>query len=175
MREIPGVQVAAAVNIPPAVGSNSSRQIEIDGRPNPDPADPPSVDYRAATPGYLRDAGHPNPNGPQLHRCRSRGHAAGRRRLGVAGETLLAQRGPDRPPDQGRHRANDLTVVGVCGDIIHDWFITPERPDALPPVRAGTGRVHGVRWPEHPAIPRRSPPDARAQSAPSIRRSRSSM
>src|SRR5687768_7266849 len=46
LRSIHGVQHAAVVNIPPAVGSNSGRNIEIDGRPNPDPANPPSVDYR---------------------------------------------------------------------------------------------------------------------------------
>ena len=55
----PGVEQAAIVNNPPASGSNSSRAIEIDGRPAPDPTNPPTVDSRVATTDYSRDA-HPD-------------------------------------------------------------------------------------------------------------------
>ncbi len=37
----------------PSSGNNAGRSIEIDGRPNPDPANPPEVDYRAATPTFF--------------------------------------------------------------------------------------------------------------------------
>ena len=59
LRALPGAQSAAAINVPPAVGGNSGRAIEIDGRPNPDPANPPSVDYRAATPAIFETLGVP--------------------------------------------------------------------------------------------------------------------
>ena len=53
LRAVPGVDEAAAINVIPAAGNNSGRSIEIEAVPNPDPSNPPSVDYRTATPGVF--------------------------------------------------------------------------------------------------------------------------
>ena len=50
-----------------------------------------------------------------------------------------------------------LRVVGVCGDVVHDWF-DGARADAVPADGAGAGRRAGVRDPDVPAIRWRSSP-----------------
>ena len=92
LRTIPGVDSAAAVNIMPAANNNSGRSIEIDGVPNPDPSNPPSADYRTATPATLRGAADSDSRRARLHRRRSRGHPAGRHRQRIAGPPPLAER-----------------------------------------------------------------------------------
>ena len=132
MREIPGVQVAAAVNIPPAVGSNSSRQIEIDGRPNPDPANPPSVAYRVATPGIFDTLGIPIRTG----RSFTDADREGAQPVAVVSESLAKRYWPNEDPIGRRIKVGTgqyMTVIGVCGDIIHDWFISRNVPTLYRP------------------------------------------
>ena len=71
---IPGAERAAVINIMPARGNNSSRTLEIEGRPNADPAFPPNVDFRSATPEVFAVLGIP------VHRGRGFTTADGRTR-----------------------------------------------------------------------------------------------
>ncbi len=124
--------MAAAVNIPPAVGSNSGRQIEIEGRPNPDPANPPSVDYRVATPAIFETLGIPMRSG----RSFTEADREGTQLVAVVSESLAKRYWPNEDPIGRRIKVGTgpfLTVVGVCGDIIHDWFARRNAPTLYRP------------------------------------------
>jgi putative ABC transport system permease protein len=122
LRDMPGVQEAAAINIMPGGGNNSGRAIEIEGRPNPDPANPPAVDYRLATPGVFTAL--------QVPILRGRGFTSADREdtqlVAVVTQSLAARYFPDTDPIGRRIRVGIngpwVTVVGISGDVIHDWF-----------------------------------------------------
>ena len=132
LRALPGVQSVAAINVPPAIGGNSGRSIEIDGRPNPDPANPPSVDYRAATPAIFETLGIPI--------LRGRGFNAGDSGQGqpvaIVSESLAGKYWPGQDPIGRRIKVASewLTVVGISGDIIHNWFMRRNYPTLYRPL-----------------------------------------
>jgi putative ABC transport system permease protein len=118
---MPGVRSAAAVNIMPSQGDNSSRPIEIDGRPNPDPANPPTVDFRSVTEGAFDTLGIPLLQG--------RGFSAADHEtaqpVAIVSESMARKYWPDGNPLGRRLKVGKtdwVTVVGVCGDVIQDWF-----------------------------------------------------
>jgi putative ABC transport system permease protein len=118
---LPGVSTAAAVNITPAAGGNSSRPIEVEGSPNPDPDNPPFVDYRAGTPGVFEALQIPIIAGRPF----SAGDRDGSALVAVVSESLAKRHWPGADPIGRRLRVANgdwLTVVGVCGDVIHNWF-----------------------------------------------------
>src|SRR6185295_4808117 len=53
LSRLPGVELASAANNIPSSNGNAGRTIEVEGTPAPDPANPPSIDYRAMTPGHF--------------------------------------------------------------------------------------------------------------------------
>jgi putative ABC transport system permease protein len=132
LRAVPGVTSAAAVNIMPAFGGNSSRGIEIDGRPNPANADPPRVDYRSATPALFEVL--------QVPIVRGRGFSdsdrEGTQLTAIVSESLARRFWPDADPIGRRLRISNgewLTVVGVSGDLIHNWFDRRNHPTLYVP------------------------------------------
>jgi putative ABC transport system permease protein len=133
LQSVPGVATAAAVNIIPAIGSNSGRAIEIEGRPNPDPANPPFVDYRVATPDLFRVLEIPIVSG----RGFTSGDREGTQPVAIVSQSLARRYWPDTDPIGRRIRAGTqgdwLTVVGVSGDIIHDWFARRNYPTLYRP------------------------------------------
>jgi putative ABC transport system permease protein len=132
LHAIPSVQHAAAVNIPPAVSSNSSRPIEIEGRPNPDPANPPTVDYRVATPAIFETLGIPILAGRRFTTA-DRGDT---QPVAVVSESLAKRYWPNDDPIGKRIKAGSgpfLTVIGVCGNVIHDWFMGRNTPTLYRP------------------------------------------
>jgi putative ABC transport system permease protein len=129
---LPGVTTAAAVNFMPAAGGNRSLPIEIEGVPVQDPANRPYADYRAGTPA-LFDA-------LQVPIVKGRGFTTGDRRgsqpVAVVSASFAARHWPGADPIGRRVRAGDgdwLTVVGVCGDVIHDWFAKRNHPTLYRP------------------------------------------
>ena len=121
LRGLPGADAAAAVNRMPALGSNSTRRIEIEGQPKPDPARPQLVDFRSATTDFFTVLGIPI--------VRGRGIVTGDRENGqqiaVVSESLARRYWPNADPLGRRVKIADgpwVTVVGICGDLIHDWF-----------------------------------------------------
>jgi putative ABC transport system permease protein len=121
LQATPGVTAVAAANIVPGVPNNSGRSIEIDGRPNPDPLNPPQVDFRATTPGLFATLGIPVFSG--------RGFTDADRQetqpVAIVSQSLARQYWPSDDPIGRRIRIVNgewLTVVGVCGDVIHNWF-----------------------------------------------------
>ena len=140
---VPGVEGAAAVNSPPADGSNSSRPIEIDGHPSPDPRNPPAVDNRTVTPDYFRVMRIPIQRG--------RGFTAGDRDgaspVVIVSESMARKYWPGEDPIGRRLRVRTdppVTVVGICGDIIHDWFDSRNAPTMYRPLAQVPSEFFGI-------------------------------
>ena len=139
LRTVSGVDAAAAINIMPASGGNSGRSIEIDGRPNPDPNNPPWVDYRTATPELFAALQIPIRSG--------RGFTDGDREdtqpIAIVTESLAHRYWPNADPIGKRIKLGSgpwLTVVGVSGNHIHGWFDRRNHPTIYRPFRqAPTG------------------------------------
>jgi putative ABC transport system permease protein len=138
---LPGVRSAAATNIAPAAGGNSSRAIEIEGRPNPDPANPPLVDFRATTPAYFETMRIPIRRG----RAFTQADRAGTENVAIVTEAAAARYFPGTDPVGKRLRLGDgpwLSIVGVAGDVVHNWFGRRSFPTVYRPYpQAPTGSV----------------------------------
>jgi putative ABC transport system permease protein len=126
LRTIPGVEHAAAVNIRPSHVGNVDRQIEIEGQPLADPAQRPEAGFRAAT-SELFDV-------LRIPVARGRGFTSsdreGSQQVAVVSRTLAERHWPGTDPIGKRLRIASgpwLTVVGVCGDVIQDWFLAHSR------------------------------------------------
>ena len=129
---IPGAERSAVINIMPARGNNSSRTLEIEGRPNADPAFPPNVDFRSATPEVFAVLGIP------LHRGRGFTPADGEHAqpVVVISQSLARRYWPDEDPLGRRLKLGTgpwLTIVGISGDVVHDWFNRHDYPTAYVP------------------------------------------
>jgi len=119
---VPGVERAAIVNNPPASGGNSSRAVAIDGHPAPDPRNPAVVDNRVATPDYFAVMRIPIQRGRAFTAADREGAAP----VAIVSESMAKKYWPGEDPIGRRLKAGNgpwTTVVGVCGDIIHDWFL----------------------------------------------------
>jgi putative ABC transport system permease protein len=151
LRTGPDVTGAAAANILPAIGNNWGTSIEIDGKPNPDPANPPAVDYRAVTPDYLSVLRIPVLRGRGL----TDADREGTQPVVVISESMAKRYWPDVDPIGRRVKLGSgassqwVTVVGVCGDVIHDWFARRNYPTLYRPFRQAPTNSFGfvVRTP----------------------------
>jgi len=131
----PGVESVAVANILPATGNNSTYPIAIAGEPEPDKSDPPQVDGRMVSSRYFETLGLPILAG--------RGIAAsdGPDSLPVAviSRSMAKRYWPGRDPLGKKFRAGEkdqpwLTVVGVAGDHIHQWFSRRNYPTFFQPL-----------------------------------------
>jgi len=143
MKTVPGVEHAAAVNIVPAAGSNSSRTIDIDGRPPADPQNPPSVDNRVASNDYFATMRIPIVHG----RGFTSGDREGSAPVVIVSESMAKKYWPNEDPIGRRLRLATrrsegdklelgpwVTIVGVCGDVIQDWFNRRNTPTMYRPI-----------------------------------------
>jgi putative ABC transport system permease protein len=127
LEQTAGVTSAAATNVLPAAGNNSGRQIEVDGQRNPDRLNAPWVDFRSVTPRFFEAMRIPITAG----RGFTDADRAGSLRVAVVSRSMASQFWQKRSPIGARVRALDgewLTIVGVCGDVIHDWFMGRDTP-----------------------------------------------
>ena len=118
---VPGVEHAAASNSFPASGSNSRRGINVDGHPAPDPNNLPVVNTRTVSPDFFNVLGIPLQRG--------RGFATSDREtnapVAILSESMARKYWPGEDPIGRRLKFKTgewITVVGICGDIIQDWF-----------------------------------------------------
>jgi putative ABC transport system permease protein len=132
---VPGVIAAATTSSLPSNSSNQSRDVEIDGQPI-DPDHPLAANYRAVSPRYLEALRIPmirgraladtdrEPTQPVAVISRS---MASRVWLGkdAIGRRFRLVRAPER---------GWVTVVGICGDTIDDWFGSRNEPTMYLPV-----------------------------------------
>jgi putative ABC transport system permease protein len=126
LQKIPGVETAAAINVRPSHPGNVTRAVDIDGQPTNDPARRPEVDFRAAT-GDLFDV-------LRIPILQGRGFTPGDREdsqpIAVVNLSLARRYWSGVDPIGQRLRVGSgpwLTVIGVCGDVIQDWFLNRSR------------------------------------------------
>jgi putative ABC transport system permease protein len=131
---IAGVEYAAAVNNMPTSGSNASRTIEVEGHPSPDPVNLPSVDFRTVTPEYF--------SALRIPVLRGRAFISTDREdtepVVIVSDSMAKKFWPNEEPIGRRLKVANgpwLTVVGVSGDVIHDWFIRRNTPAMYRPLR----------------------------------------
>ena len=164
LSRLPGVENAAAINVVPSSDNNAGRSIEIDGRPNADPANPPEVDYRAATPGYF--------DLMRIPILQGRGFTTADREetqpVAIVTQAMAGKYFSGEDAIGRRIKLGDgpwVTVVGVSGDVIHDWFGRRRYPTVYRPyMQAPTANV---------AFVVRTPGDPDALSLPAGRAVRS--
>jgi predicted permease len=133
-RQIPGVELAATASGLPTVPSNSQRRLTIDGKPT-DPANPININYRAISPDYLATLRIPVMQG----RAFTAADREGAQPVAIVSAAAAQRFWPDESPIGRRLRLGGddrpwLTVVGVAGDTIHDWFSSRREPTAYVPV-----------------------------------------
>jgi putative ABC transport system permease protein len=133
LTSVPGVEHAAAVNNLPASGSNSSRTIDVDGHPPADPRNPPSVDNRVATPDYFTVMRIPIRRGRAFTATDREGSAP----VAIVSESMAQRYWPGEDPIGRRLRTTResawITIVGVSGDLIQDWFDKRNAPTLYRP------------------------------------------
>ena len=139
----PGVAQAAIINNPPAAGSNSSRTLEVEGHPAPDPKNLPDVDSRLITTDYF--------NVMQMPVVRGRGFTTGDReataQVAIVSESMARKYWPGEDPIGRRVRLGEkdwVTVVGICGDVIQDWFLRRNSPTIYRPYVQAPSDFFGV-------------------------------
>lgn len=129
LAELPGVAPVAYANVLPARGSNSSRVVRIEGEPLFDKSDPPQADARSVSIGYFSALRMPILAGRDLALADDEGAVP----VAVVSRSFAERYWPGRDPLGRRFRpgAEDapwVTVVGVCGDVIHQWFSRRNQP-----------------------------------------------
>src|SRR3990170_346537 len=108
---------------------------------NPGRANPPVVDFRATTPAYFETMRIPIRRG----RGFTPADRAGTENVAIVTEAAVARYFPGTEPVGKRLRLGDgpwLTIVGVSGDVVHNWFGRRSFPTVYRPYpQAPTGSV----------------------------------
>jgi putative ABC transport system permease protein len=151
IKAAPGVEDVTIANVLPAEDVNSVRRIEIDGQPPADPANAPGVDYRSVSPSYFAVLRTPILAG--------RGFAltdqAASEQVAIVSQSMARKFWPHGDAIGSRVRISNgkwATVVGMCGDVIHDWFDSRNVPTLFRPIaQAPTGDlIVAARTPADP-------------------------
>jgi putative ABC transport system permease protein len=116
----PGARDAAAGNVLPAIDSNASRAIEVAGQPAAGQAAAPRVDYRLVSPRYFDVLRMPLLSG----RAFTIADRNGSEPVAIVSEAMARKFWPSGAIGARVRLANGqwLRVVGICGDVVHDWF-----------------------------------------------------
>jgi len=127
VRGMPAVESLGAVSFLPYAGSSSSRPIYPEGV-ELTPAEVRQADFQRATPAYLETMRIPLFEGRGLTDA---DHEEGRQ-VAVVSRSFADRYWPGQSALGRRFRiaadAPWIEVVGVSGDIMHDWFMNQRRP-----------------------------------------------
>jgi putative ABC transport system permease protein len=141
LRGITGVQIAAAVNIRPSHAGNVRRTIEIEGQPIVDANRRPDADFRAATTGLFDVLRIPLLKGRDF----TTADRESTQPVAIVSQSLARRHWPDVDPIGRRLRVGSgpwLTVIGVSGDVVQDWFVSRDYPTLyVPYLQNPTGNV----------------------------------
>jgi putative ABC transport system permease protein len=145
LAELPGVETVAATNAIPGRAGYSSRAVAIEGQPLAEGAEPPQVEARVATPGLFATLKLPLIAGRGLEEE----DAEEGRRVAVVSRAFAERFWPGQDPIGKRFRVPSgdaetpwLSVVGVSGDVIHQWVMRRNAPTFYRPfVQAPTQRL----------------------------------
>ncbi len=135
LETLPGVTRAALTNALPAHGHFTSRAVEIDGQPLPPGDEAPRVDARWVSHDYLATLGQPLLQGRDLRAGDDESAPA----VALVSRSMAQRFWPGQDPLGRRFRvagSNDawLTVVGVCGDVVHHWVTRRNTPTFYQPL-----------------------------------------
>ena len=149
---LPSVSAALAANVLPSSDSGSQRYLEIDGRPVVERLQRPLVSYRTVSDAYFSGLRLPVVSG----RAFARADQAGSLHVAVISESMARKFWPEGGAIGARLRVNDqqwMTVVGICGDVIHDWFAGRNVPTLYRPLTQAppTDLMFAVRTTGDPA------------------------
>jgi|CXWL01.1.fsa_nt_gi putative ABC transport system permease protein len=128
--EVTGAVSVAYANLLPAHNSNSSRAIRVEGGPALAQSELPSADARSVSSGYFDTLRIPILSGRAIDQ---RDDAADAPQVAVVSKSFADKYWPERDPLGQRFQAGDekaptVTVVGVSGDVIHQWFARRNYP-----------------------------------------------
>jgi putative ABC transport system permease protein len=135
VRASSGVLSADWTNILPSGGNNTSRSIDVEGQPIPMASERPSADFRVVTPGYFETMHIPLLAGRAFGSSDRKDGA----RVAIVSKKFADHMWPGEDPLGRRFRIGDdeapwLTVVGICGDVLHDWFLRVPQPTFYEPL-----------------------------------------
>jgi putative ABC transport system permease protein len=138
---LPGVTAVTAASVLPARGPNNSRPVEVEGQPPAKDVDPPAVDVRWVEPGYFDVMRLPIVRGRGLEATDD----AEAPPVAVVSRSMADRFWPGQDPIGRRfriftkERTNPwLTVVGVSGDVIHQWLMRRNAPTFYAALRQQT-------------------------------------
>jgi putative ABC transport system permease protein len=141
MRAVPAVTGAAMVSALPYAGGNQSRQFWPEGTELRE-GEVRFADYRRVTPDYFETMGIPLLTGRTL----TAGDRAGGQEVAVVSRALTERYWPDTDPIGRRFKLADegpwITVVGVVGDVLHDWFMQRRAPTVYRPLAQDAPFAH---------------------------------
>lgn len=125
LRETPGAVAVAYANLLPAHNSNSGRPIRIEGGPALNHSELASADWRSVSSAYFETMRIPILSGRATDE--RDGSSATAQQVAVVSRSFAEKYWPGRDPLGQRFKAGDengptLTVVGVSGDVVHQWF-----------------------------------------------------
>ncbi len=135
---MPGAAGAAVGNILPAVDSNAVRSIEIAGRLEADRSKAPRVDYRTVSTQYFDVLRMPLVAG----RAFAATDRAESEPVAIVSASMAHKFWPGASALDQRLRLVDgpwMRVVGVCGDVVHDWFDSRNVPTLYRPIAQAPG------------------------------------
>lgn len=128
LRALPSVTAAAAVTALPYTNLAASRPLFVEGQPVEDGAEPRQVDLQRASADYFETMGIPLRRGRAL----TDGDGPDAPATAVVSQRLADDVFPGQDPIGRRLRlAADgewITVVGVVGDVVQDWFAARINP-----------------------------------------------
>jgi putative ABC transport system permease protein len=125
LSEMPGVTTVAATNVLPARNSNSGRKIRVEGDTTKEDSELLVADSRTVTPAFFETMKLPMYSGRAFD---ARDDASqGALPVAVVSRAFAERHWPGVDPIGRRFRAGEsdapmVTVIGVCGDVVHQWF-----------------------------------------------------
>ena len=123
--EMPGVAAVAATNVLPSRNSNSGRRIRVEGDTTKEDSELLVADSRAVSPDFFETMKLPLYSGRVINARDD--NSPGALPVAVVSRSFAERHWPGLDPLGRRFRAGDadtpmVTVVGVCGDVVHQWF-----------------------------------------------------
>ncbi|HYN10179.1 MAG TPA: ABC transporter permease [Vicinamibacterales bacterium] len=121
---LPGVEAAATTTFVPSGDSNSTRELVVDGRPDEGSGRRPTAAYRAVSSRYFETMRIPLSEGRAFETT----DTGDTQPVAVVSQALAHRLWPGEHAVGRRLRIGDaddkrwITVVGVAGNIIDDWF-----------------------------------------------------
>ena len=130
---VSGVRRIAVANLLPSIMEGAERDIEIEGAPPGPPEHRNTVEYRTVSPGYFDTMEIPIRSG----RAFSTGDGADSEPVAIVSQSMANRYWPGQdaigqrfrlPAQSPARQATWIRVVGICGDVVHDWAFARNIP-----------------------------------------------